>query len=194
MRSESIAARPPALVPDDRARLAPAADWLARYRFECWQYDGSIGSEGRGQGCALLGLLEYLPTEHDGFAPIAAGRRLSTALAAAQHPSGHWPTLVHEPGTCLETSACLFAATGFARGLRQELLGPEFREPCLRAWRAGLGAADADGLVAGASAIVWASTSPDHYRNVPRSFLVPWGQGPLHLAANELHAGAGEAA
>jgi unsaturated rhamnogalacturonyl hydrolase len=144
----------------------------------------------RGQGWALLGLgdvLEHLPADHAARPAIErAIARLAAALAAAQRPSGHWPTLVHEPETYLETSAALFAATGFARGLARGLLDEELREPCLRAWRAGLGALDADGLVTGVSAIVWSSTSLGHYRAVPQGFMVPWGQGPLLLAAREV--------
>ncbi len=141
----------------------------------------------RGQGWALLGLLdvlEYLPRDHSGWKPIhEALIRLANGLAATQHRSGHWPTLVAEPDSYLETSAALFAATGFARGLARGLLSAEFREPCERAWQAGLAALDDHGLVTGVSAIVWASTALGHYRAVPQGFMVPWGQGPLLLAA-----------
>ena len=40
-----------------------------------------------------------------------------------------------------------------------------------------------DGVLAGVSANVWACTVPSHYQHVPRGAVVPWGQGPLLIAA-----------
>ena len=40
-----------------------------------------------------------------------------------------------------------------------------------------------DGVLDGVSANVWASTVPLHYRHVPLGAVVPWGQGPLLMAA-----------
>ena len=143
----------------------------------------------RGQGWALLGLvdvLERLPGDHPAAAPLAASlRALAAGLAATQDPSGHWPALVQEANAFLETSAALFVATGFARGVRLGLLSSDMRTPAERAYRAGLSAVDEDGVVGGVSAAVWASTAAGHYRAVPTGGPVAWGQGPVLLAAAE---------
>ena len=41
------------------------------------------------------------------------------------------------------------------------------------------------GTLSGVSAAVWAATVISHYGSVPTGFQVPWGQGPLLLAARE---------
>jgi len=92
----------------------------------------------RGQGWALLGLLDVLelaPPGHSGIAPLRdALLALVAGLAATQHPSGHWPAVVDVPDAFLEASAALFYAAGLARGVRLGLLPPEVRavaERCL---------------------------------------------------------------
>jgi hypothetical protein len=54
-----------------------------------------------------------------------------------------------------------------------------------RAWEAGTAALAPDGTLAGVSAAVWCSTALGHYGGVPVGFQVPWGQGPLLLAAEQ---------
>jgi unsaturated rhamnogalacturonyl hydrolase len=147
---------------------------------------------GRGQGWALLGLmdvLDYLPAAHPERLTIAtAATRLAHALRGLQHPTGHWPAVVSEPDSYLETSTALFAAAGFARGVCTGLLDDTYRGPARAAWRAALEALGADGAVAGISAAVWASTAPAHYRAVPSGFIVPWGQGTILVAARAIAA------
>jgi unsaturated rhamnogalacturonyl hydrolase len=147
----------------------------------------------RGQGWALLGLLdvlERLPYGHEAAAPLTSSlRALAGALAATQDCSGHWPALIDEPDAFLETSASLFVAAGFARGVRLGLLEPELLAVAERAYAVGLGALDEDGVVTGVSKAVWASTARGHYLAVPTGEPVPWGQGPLLLAAAELARG-----
>lgn len=151
----------------------------------CYGYGWS-----RGQGWALLGLLdllELLPDGHSCSAPLAeALRRLARGLAATQDRSGHWPALVDDPGAVLEPSASLFFACGLARGARLGLLGNGMREVAERAFAAGLGAVDEDGIVRRVSRAVWASTARGHYLAVPTGDALPWGQGPLLLAAADL--------
>ncbi|MCS7006668.1 MAG: glycoside hydrolase family 88 protein, partial [Gaiellaceae bacterium] len=79
----------------------------------------------RGQGWALLGLLDvldFLP-ETDERAPALrdAVSRLATAIVETQDETGHWPGLLHEPSAFLETSAAFFFACGLARGVRRGL-------------------------------------------------------------------------
>ncbi len=153
----------------------------------CYGYGWS-----RGQGWALLGLLdvvERLPRGHEAAEPLAKSlRALAHALAATQDVSGHWPALVNDPGAPLETSASLFFAAGMARGVGLGLLEPELRLVAERAYAAGLDALGEDGVVAGVSKAVWACTARSHYLSVPTGAAVPWGQGPLLLAAAELDA------
>ena len=162
--------------------------YLERTR-RCYGYGWS-----RGQGWALLGILdvlERLPEGHEAAEPLAASvRSLAEALATTQHSSGHWPALVDEPDTFLETSASLFFATGFARGVRLGVLEREMLRVAEQAYLAGLDAVDDDGVVSGVSHAIWACTARGHYRAVPTGSAVPWGQGPLLLAARELDGGA----
>jgi unsaturated rhamnogalacturonyl hydrolase len=81
-------------------------------------------------------------------------------------------------------------AIGFLRAAR---LGSgdadRLRAAAERAWQATLFAVDGAGLLTGVSAAVYSSTRLSHYRAVPRGFDVPWGQGPLLLAALERERG-----
>lgn len=147
---------------------------------------------GRGQGWALLGLLDTLEETHDGrVEPDDRGhledsaRRLATTMRDTQRPDGHWHTVAHDPTSGDETSTAAFMATAFARGIRAGILDGSFAEPAARALAAARSAVDGDGVLRGVSAAVWACTLPAHYANVPRDFLVPWGQGPLVLALAE---------
>jgi unsaturated rhamnogalacturonyl hydrolase len=149
---------------------------------------------GRGQGWALLGLLDVLEQaqqhgvwaagqDDDGYAVIAASAvRLAAAMRARQRPDGHWYAVVQEPASGDESSTAAFMAVAFARGRALGLLGDEYAEPGARALAAALAATDDAGVLGGVSAAVWACTQLEHYYHVPRGFLVPWGQGPLVLA------------
>jgi unsaturated rhamnogalacturonyl hydrolase len=145
---------------------------------------------GRGQGWALLGLLDVLgatPAQVAGRAELVeAAARLCEALLATQRPDGGWPTLVDDPESGDETSTAAFMAAGFLRAARLGLGDAErLRAAAERAWAATVRAVDASGLLTGVSAAVYSSTRLSHYRHVPRGFDVPWGQGPLLVAALE---------
>jgi unsaturated rhamnogalacturonyl hydrolase len=147
----------------------------------------------RGQGWALLGLLDVLelaPPGHSGIAPLRdALLALADGLVATQHPSGHWPAVVDVPDAFLEASAALFFAAGFARGVRLGLLPPEMQAVAERAFAAGLQTVDSRGIVRGVSVAVWACTRREHYLALATGSVVPWGQGPFLLAAAELRRG-----
>ncbi len=151
----------------------------------CYGYGWS-----RGQGWALLGLLdvlELLPPSHAASTPLISSlEALIAGLLATQDQSGHWPTLVDQPDAPLETSACLFFAAGLARAVRLGLLDDATLAVAERAYAAGLAAVNDDGIVTGVSRAVWASTARGHYLAVPTGDVVPWGQGPLMLATAEL--------
>jgi len=141
----------------------------------------------RGQGWALLGLLdllEYLPAGNAAREDIEiATRRLAAAMLRLQTPAGGWNAVAHDAGSGTESSTSAFMAAAFAAGVASGVLGSEFSEPAMAAWRDAWAQVDEHGALGDVSAAVWASTAQSHYVHVPRGFVVPWGQGPLLLAA-----------
>lgn len=145
---------------------------------------------GRGQGWALLGLLDLLRYLPPGHQPSPRLRErlaaLAGALAACQRPDGSWSAVVDEPESGPESSTAAFAAAGFADGVARGLLGEEYRERALAACRSAWSTVDEAGFLTGVSAAVWASTQASHYYHVPTGFDVPWGQGSLLVAAKRV--------
>jgi unsaturated rhamnogalacturonyl hydrolase len=144
---------------------------------------------GRGQGWALLGLLDVLaalPSDHSSRRELAdASTGLITAMIRLQRDDGHWDAVVDDPRSGDETSTAAFMAAGMLRAVRMSLVGDEARRAAGRALDAALAATDEHGILTGVSAAVNASTNTSHYSHVPRGFVVPWGQGPLALALVE---------
>lgn len=146
---------------------------------------------GRGQGWALLGLLDVVE-QLDASGGDVPGRdavaraavELATAMATHQRPDGHWDAMVGRPESGDETSTAAFMAAGFHRGVALGILPADvFLPAAARAWDATLHAIDATGLLTGVSAAVYSSTEPRHYHHVPRGLDVPWGQGAVLVAA-----------
>jgi unsaturated rhamnogalacturonyl hydrolase len=142
---------------------------------------------GRGQGWALLGLLdvlEHLPEGHPEKGALhAALVRLVDALVRTQEPDGHWPTPIFDRASFHETTTASFAAAGLARGVALGLLDGSVSAVAERAWQASLASISDDGSTAGVSAALWACTAPSHYAAAPVGFQVPWGAGPFLVAA-----------
>ncbi len=143
---------------------------------------------GRGQGWALLGLLdllEYVPPDHPAVTQLRESIvLLADALAALQRDDGGWYAIVNDPGSGDESSTAAFAAAGFARGLVSGVLSDSFAEPARRAWQYVSDQIDGRGVLGGVSAAVWPCTVRSHYAHAPTGFVVPWGQGPVLVAAN----------
>jgi unsaturated rhamnogalacturonyl hydrolase len=145
---------------------------------------------GRGQGWAFLGLLDVLdaaPEDTPGRSRLleAAGR-LCEAMIVRQRSDGSWYALVDDPASGDETSTAAFMVVGFLRAARLGIDDPgRMRAAAERAWAATRDAVDETGLLTGVSAAVYSSTLLSHYRYVPRGYDVPWGQGPLLVAALE---------
>ena len=145
---------------------------------------------GRGQGWALLrllDLLEYLPPGHAATGQIQAST-LALARALVRLQRG---TAAGRPSSATryranESSTAAFAAAGLAQGLASGLLGDEFDEPARRAWTHTLARVDDRGVHAEVSAAVWPCTDQSHYCHAPTGFVVPWGQGPLLLSAERI--------
>ena len=144
---------------------------------------------GRGQGWALLGLvdvLERLPAAHPRRESLQrALTGLADALGATQREDGSWPAVVGDPASGPESSTAAFVAAGLARAVSERLLGREYSAAARAAWASTARQVGADGVLAEVSANVWACTAASHYANVPLGAVVPWGQGPLLLAAAE---------
>lgn len=142
---------------------------------------------GRGQAWSLLGLLdllEYLPRDHSRFSQIAEStRRLASAIASRQLSDGGWPAVLVDEASPVETSTACFAVAAFKKGMRLGVLAESYVEPTQRAWAHALSRWRDDGVLTGVSGNIGASTVQQHYSNAPLDVVVPWGQGPLLLAA-----------
>jgi unsaturated rhamnogalacturonyl hydrolase len=145
---------------------------------------------GRGQGWAMHGLLsalDDLPAENKGREVlVAAVRTQADALLQYQLDSGGWRNVVDVPETYEETSTTCFMAACFASAIRRGILGRNFVEPVRRAWSRAVDMIDEEGLVRGSSDGTAPGFSLSHYESVERGALVPWGQGPFLVAAQEL--------
>ena len=141
----------------------------------------------RGQGWALLGLLDVLeaiPAGHPRRPDLVASvTKVAGAMLATQRPDGHWCALATDAEGPIEASAAAFMATGFARGVHGGILGSPFEHAAHLAWAATRRSLQADGALVDVSAAVWSSTRESHYRNVPTGHIVPWGEGPVLTAA-----------
>lgn len=142
---------------------------------------------GRGQGWALLGLLDvctYLPDHAREIEDIRReANRLARAMVSYQRHDGNWYCLVHDERSGPESSTAAFMATAFFRGIatgvlsEQEFAGPA--ELALEAMKRNL---DTNGNLRGVSAAVYSALVEEHYWHVPLDQIVPWGQGPVLTA------------
>lgn len=140
---------------------------------------------GRGQGWALLGMLDVL--KFCGGVPGAEVLRaqavgLAETMVGFQLADGNWHCMVHEPRSGPEASTAAFMATAFFRGMKQGVLDAGFAEPAERAFRAMRANLDAEGNLRGVSAAVMSALVDEHYWHVPLDRIVPWGQGPVLTA------------
>lgn len=153
---------------------------------------------GRGQGWALLGMLDVLD-EFDAMPGVlreprtAALEQIAAAVSALvagmldlQRPDGHWYAVVDDEHSGNEFSTAAFMAAGFLRALGRGAVQPGTERSVERAARSAVEAVRRgileDGTLAEVSAAVMACTEASHYAHVPRGYRVPWGQGPALLA------------
>jgi unsaturated rhamnogalacturonyl hydrolase len=145
---------------------------------------------GRGQGWALLGLLDVLSRmpQADGrrAALETSARAVISSMISCQRPDGHWNAVVHDSTSGVESSTAAFMSCAFARAQHLGITdGEAIAASGRRALAAALAMTSKEGILKGVSAAVNACTQPSHYAAVPRDFYVPWGQGPLALALVE---------
>jgi len=162
--------------------------------FDHFVLDGHPGTYGpgwgRGQGWALLGLLDVLEELADSATPKATLDELKkgvtdliNGMIPLQGDDGHWPSVVNVATSDPEASTAAFMAAGFYRALKMGVVDdPRVAASAKRATDAVLASLDKDGGLLDVSAAVMACTQPTHYEHVPRGFRVPWGQGPALLA------------
>jgi unsaturated rhamnogalacturonyl hydrolase len=143
---------------------------------------------GRGQGWALLGLvdtLRELPLAHP--ARAEAHQRLTglvDGLAATEAEAGDWSTVVDHLETYREPSVSAFVALSVHRAAASSLVDAGRRELADRAWRAVVSQVAPDGTLPGVSDATPVGATAEHYGTRPRG-VFPWGQGPVLLAAIE---------
>jgi unsaturated rhamnogalacturonyl hydrolase len=140
---------------------------------------------GRGQGWALLGLLDVIGFLEDTPVRQKLARSVQSLIAAMlryQRDDGHWNAVVNVPDSGPETSTAAFMVVGFRRAIMLGIVPPALVELAVhKARSAVLRGVEENGNLAGVSAAVWASTKLSHYSHVPLGFVVPWGQGPVAL-------------
>jgi unsaturated rhamnogalacturonyl hydrolase len=145
---------------------------------------------GRGQGWALLGMLDVLhqiPKSNSDYEKIAqAAEKLIRAMINFQRPDGRWFCVVDSERSGEEGSTAGFMAAGFARAIKLGIVEESMARPAMiQALNGVIGDTDKNGQLQNVTAAVMASTRKSHYEFTPRGFSVPWGQGPLALAICE---------
>jgi rhamnogalacturonyl hydrolase YesR len=134
-----------------------------------------------------LDLLEHVPAADKRRGELVSALvDLAEALRQLQRSDGGWYAVVDDPTSGDETSTAAFAAAGFARGVLNGLLDARFRPAAIRAWEYTLAHLDNRGVLQGISAAVWPCTNQSHYSHLSRRENVPWGQGPLLVAAKHI--------
>lgn len=145
---------------------------------------------GRGQGWALLGMLDVLKNisvDHVHREVIVkALRKLISGMIELQREDGRWWCVVDSPVSGEEGSTAAFMAAGFARAIKMNLVDEKTVKPAfIKALAGAIDDTDEKGHLKNVTAAVYASTRKSHYEFTPRGHLVPWGQGPLALALCE---------
>jgi rhamnogalacturonyl hydrolase YesR len=156
-------------------------------------FDDSTGKPnrvhwGRGQGWALLGLVDTLHLLPEG-SPSAVEIRerlaaLIAGLARCEQEPGRWSTVVDRPETCREASVSAFAALGIQRATSWQLFDQDCAALVQRAWDAMLEQIAPSGALMGVSDATPVGADATHYDARPLG-THPWGQGSALLAAIE---------
>ncbi|MFN7992455.1 MAG: glycoside hydrolase family 88 protein [Bryobacteraceae bacterium] len=141
----------------------------------------------RGNGWGLLGIaltLEGTGTASEEGAHLGnVLRRGIQRVAELQDSSGAWHTILNDPEAYLEASTAPFFVDIIARAARLGLVDAcEYDSVLEAAMNYTLEHVSVDGTFTGVSYETFPSTRPEHYRQMPRGALVPWGQGPLLTA------------
>jgi rhamnogalacturonyl hydrolase YesR len=140
---------------------------------------------GRGQGWALLGLVDTLSVLPSGHASVAEIRHRLEALVerlrAYEVEAGRWHTVVDAPRTYLEASVSAFVALGIGDAVRLGVLSSRWQALADRALHATRSGLNAQGQLVGVSDATPVGCDVAHYAERPTG-VFPWGQGPALLA------------
>ena len=139
---------------------------------------------GRGQGWALLGLVDLLdaiPADLEQRRALTADLEdLASAIRTAQDTTGLWHTLMHDRDSYLETSTATFVAAALLKARRLGYLGSDYDECARTALSAAVRRVDREGGLWGVSACTYAGVAQTDdvqmYRTLPVEVNV-WGQG-----------------
>ena len=147
---------------------------------------------GRGNCWGLLGLVETLEHLPEGDPDTENLREVLSTIVARmaqlQSPDGGWHTILDDPDSYVETSIPAFMVPVLARSITHSWIEPDLYYPVVEsAMSFVLDHIREDGLLEGVSYETFPSTRVEHYRQMPRGAVVPWGQGPL-LAALKAYA------
>ena len=156
-------------------------DGLFHHGYDASAERGNGVAWGRGQGWALLGLVETLRLVDD----AALRRRLERLVEAmgAYEESGRWRTVVDDPDTPVENSVAAYVAQGVTRAVRYGLVDATHAPMAARAYAVTVGAVVDGGLrVSEATAV----GDKENYRSRALG-VFPWGQAPaLHAMLDRL--------
>ncbi|MGH3736089.1 MAG: glycoside hydrolase family 88 protein [Micromonosporaceae bacterium] len=141
-------------------------------------YDVAIGrgngcAWGRGQGWALLGLVDTLRLAGDTGLRERLARLLET-LNRYRRPDG-WGTLVDDPDAPVEHSVAGYVALGTARALAAGLVDPGYADLADHAWACTLRHLDGGALEVSRATPVGRA---EDYRTTPTG-VYAWGQAPV---------------
>jgi rhamnogalacturonyl hydrolase YesR len=143
---------------------------------------------GRGQGWALLGLvdtLHELPREHASAAQIQERlAALIVGLASTEIEPGVWSTVVDRPETYREASVSAFVALGVGRAIARGYVSAGYQTLVDRSWENVLANLSPEGDLLRVSDATPVGPDIAHYNARPLSSQA-WGQGPALLAAVE---------
>ncbi|ORM70636.1 glycoside hydrolase 105 family protein [Pantoea wallisii] len=106
------------------------------------------------------------------------------ALAACQHSSGLWHTLLDDPESYLEASATAGFAYGIVKAVRKRYLPATYLPVAEQALRGVIANIDADGELKQVSFGTAMGSDLDYYRNVPLTSM-PYGQAMALLCLTE---------
>ena len=137
---------------------------------------------------AMVELLDVLPPEHPGYAPVLAQLRAHVkGLSAYQDGTGFWHQLLDRSDSYLETSATAIYAYSIARAVNRGYVDKKAYAPVVMlAWNAVAGKVNAKGMVEGTCVGTGMGFDPAFYYYRPVNPYAAHGYGPVLLAGAEV--------
>jgi unsaturated rhamnogalacturonyl hydrolase len=174
--------------------LQDPADGFVRHVYDPARGETNAVAWGRGNGWALLGLvdtLEVVPAQHSGRALLEGRfRQLLAACVESQDSSGLWHTILDDAASPLENSISAFLYAALTKARRLGLVSG-VDECAARAWRITFSRIQPDGQFP-ISMTEWPDWNPDAYYSRPIG-INAWGQGCFLRAASEFLVSTGDA-